>query len=238
MIPNNKPLYLQLKETLIERIKSGDYLENDVIPGERTLAEMYNVSRTTVRKCIGILVEEGYITRSNGRLIVMNDRKISHRLGDLLGIRGELLEISNKIRVIELFKGYETVHYEVKRYLELGNINKVYKFVRLFIVEDKPILVNYSYIAPDKGKLIEDIDLNDTVIYTYLESCGYKISYAEQKISSGVCTTKQSKDLDYAEGNPILVRKRTTYLEGGSPIIYDENIYRGDSYQYRIKLLR
>lgn len=234
---NNRPQYLQLRDIILEQIESDYYSEGDVLPSERTLAELHNVSIVTVRKCIGLMAEEGYIFRDNGNLTILNNRKISHRLGDLLGIRGELLEISNKVKVNELYKGYETPNYEVIKNLEL-EAQQVYTFVRLFSIEDKPLLINYSYIAPDKGKLIENIDLNNAVIFSYLEECGYRISHAEQMISSGICTAKQEKYLDYPAGQPVLIRKRTTYLEDGSSILYDIGLYRGDSYQYTIKLSR
>jgi GntR family transcriptional regulator len=44
--------------------------------------------------------------------------------------------------------------------------------------------------------------------------------------------------LNYKVGSPALVMKRTTFLENGYPILYEKSIYRGDEYQYSIKLLR
>lgn len=233
-----KPLYLQLKARLAEQIESGKYSEGHVLPGERTLAMEYGVSRVTVRKCIEELSEEGYLSRIEGKPTVVSKRKIMHRLGDLLGIREELLEISKEVRVVELYKGYEPVQHEVRRSLNLGESNQVYAFVRLFMVESKPLLINYSYISPDKSGLIDVMDLSKVVIFSHLEQCGFKLSYAEQKISAGTCSTEEEKYLDYPAGLPILLRKRTTYLEGGYPILYDKCVYRGDAYQYSIKLAR
>lgn len=233
-----KPLYIQLKRQLVEQIESGKYSEGHVLPGERTLAMEYGVSRVTVRKCIEVLAEEGYLTRIEGKPTVVNRRKIRHRLGDLLGIREELLEISKEVKVVELYKDYEPVQQEVRRSLNLGESNQIYAFVRLFLVENKPLLINYSYISPDKSGLIDVMDLNKVVIFSHLEQCGYKLSFAEQKISAGICNTEEEKYLDYAAGLSILLRKRTTYLEGGYPILYDKCVYRGDAYQYSIKLDR
>ncbi|KUO71577.1 MAG: hypothetical protein APF77_16800 [Clostridia bacterium BRH_c25] len=233
-----KLLYLKLKTLLVGQINSGKYPEGHVLPGERTLAKEYEVSRVTVRKCIEVLAEEGFVTRIEGKQTVVKRRRISHSLGDLLGIREELLKIGKEVKVVELYKGYEPVHYEVRRSLDLGDFNQVYVFVRLFLVENKPILINYSYISPDKSKLIDVLDLSKVVIFSYLEDCGYKISFAEQEIKAGIGSTNEERYLDYAAGLPILIRKRTTFVEGGYPILYDKCIYRGDSYEYSIKLAR
>lgn len=233
-----KPLYLQLKALLEEQIESGKYSEGHELPGERVLSKEYNVSRVTVRKCIEALAEEGFVTRIEGKRTIVNNRRINHRLGDLLGIREELLQISKEVKVVELYKGYEPMQYEVRKSLDLGAFTQVYTFVRLFLVENNPIMVNYSYISPDKSKLIDVTDLSKVVIFSHLENCGYKLTYAEQEISVGIGGTNEEKYLDYAAGLPVLIRKRTTYLEGGYPILYDKCVYRGDSYGYSIKLAR
>lgn len=233
-----KPLYLQLKALLAEHIESGKYSVNNMLPEEQDLAGEYGVSRVVVRKCIEALIEEGYVTRIAGRNTIVNRKKIRNRLGDLLGIREELLGTNKDVKTVELFKGCEPVKQEVKRLLGIENTELVYAFARLFLVEGKPILVNYSYISIDKGGLIDVMDLNKVVIFSHLEQCGYKISYAEHEIFAGICGVDEAKYLNYAAGLPVLIRRRTTYLEGGYPILYDTCIYRGDAYQYSIRLYR
>ena len=74
----NKPLYMQLRDIFADLIDSGELVPGDVLPGERKLAEMYDISRVTVRKCIGYLVDEGYVAKSQGketRIIKRNDSK-------------------------------------------------------------------------------------------------------------------------------------------------------------------
>ncbi|MDF2523527.1 MAG: phosphonate metabolism transcriptional regulator PhnF, partial [Clostridiales bacterium] len=104
-----KLLYLQIRDKLVEQIESGKLAPGDALPGERTMAEMYDVSRVTVRKCIGNMVEEGYLIRSRGKETVVANRKISHHLGTLLGVAEELSETNGAVNIKVLNKGYEKV---------------------------------------------------------------------------------------------------------------------------------
>ena len=43
-------LYLQIKNILIQRIQSGEWKPNTLIPTEKELMKEFNVSRTTIRQ--------------------------------------------------------------------------------------------------------------------------------------------------------------------------------------------
>ena len=46
------PLYLQIKDTLLAQIKSGVYTCGQQIPTESALADIFSVSRVTIRKAL------------------------------------------------------------------------------------------------------------------------------------------------------------------------------------------
>lgn len=234
----NKLLYLQVRDMLVEKIESGELSPGDALPGERTLAEMLDVSRVTIRKCIGNMVEEGYLIRSRGRETVVANRKVSHHLGTLLGVAEELSDTSSIIKVNVLDKGYQKITSEIRKHLKLEDNSDVYAFSRLIIKDNLPLVVNYSYVSYDIGKMVETLDLESDKVFQYLEHCGYNVSYAEQVITAGVCNKKEAELLQYKVRQPVIVIKRTTFLENGYPILYEKSTYRGDEYQFSIKLVR
>ncbi|MCD9020878.1 GntR family transcriptional regulator [Cohnella silvisoli] len=61
------PKYLQLKEEILSWIAGGRYRPGDKLPSENELAEQFSLSRQTVRQSIGELVQEGWLTREQGK---------------------------------------------------------------------------------------------------------------------------------------------------------------------------
>jgi GntR family transcriptional regulator len=55
------PPYRQIAEILRRQIKAGQYAPDTRIPTESELVEAFEVARTTARRAIGVLREEGLI---------------------------------------------------------------------------------------------------------------------------------------------------------------------------------
>ena len=60
------PLYLQLSEKLSEAVSQGLLAPGSPLPPEREIAAMTGLSRVTVRKAIGRLVEDGLVIQKQG----------------------------------------------------------------------------------------------------------------------------------------------------------------------------
>jgi DNA-binding GntR family transcriptional regulator len=55
------PPYRQIAEIIRKRIKSGEYPKNSRIPTESEMVETWEVARTTARRAIAVLREEGLV---------------------------------------------------------------------------------------------------------------------------------------------------------------------------------
>ena len=60
------PLYIQLKDEILDKIRNGTYEVDKQIPSEKVLMEEYGVGRATVREALSILVNEGYLYKKQG----------------------------------------------------------------------------------------------------------------------------------------------------------------------------
>ena len=61
-----QPLFESVGAALKHEIASGRFARADVLPGERELSQMLEVSRTTLRRAIAALVEEGVLVHRHG----------------------------------------------------------------------------------------------------------------------------------------------------------------------------
>ena len=66
-LSSQSPKYLKLKEEIVSWIAGGRYRPGDKLPSENELSEQFGLSRQTVRQSIGELVQEGWLSREQGK---------------------------------------------------------------------------------------------------------------------------------------------------------------------------
>lgn len=72
---NGKFPYEEITETLRRKIIAGEFKAGGVLPPEPDLAETFKVNRTTIRRALSILQQEGRIIRQHGRGTFILDRR-------------------------------------------------------------------------------------------------------------------------------------------------------------------
>ena len=63
---DSKPLYLQIKDILKQKIINNEYAVGST-PSENELEEIFKVSRMTIRQAVNELVNEGLLRKERGR---------------------------------------------------------------------------------------------------------------------------------------------------------------------------
>ena len=61
------PIYLQIKNSIIEQIMSDELVEDEMIPSIRSLARDIKISVMTIKKAYDELEKEGYIISRQGK---------------------------------------------------------------------------------------------------------------------------------------------------------------------------
>lgn len=74
------PLYQQVIDIIKNEINSGAYKAGARIPNEFELAESYKVGRVTVRRAIEELVQQGYLTKQQGKGTFVNAPKLKRKI--------------------------------------------------------------------------------------------------------------------------------------------------------------
>lgn len=82
------PIYVQLKQQIIEGIARGRLVEGESLPSVRQLAQDIGINLHTVNKAYSLLKEDGFIIMDRRKGAVVNTRQ-SMAGGDF---RGKLLE--------------------------------------------------------------------------------------------------------------------------------------------------
>lgn len=153
------PQYHQLKNIILNQIKSGRLKPGDKIPSESQLCKEYNISKITTCKAISELSAEGLLYRIQGKGTFVSPKKLRQRTG-LIGILAR--ELDKPYIWGEVARTVEEEVYRTGGSLLLGHTDNNYQRFRKYIQLYQERKVDGLIIAPllTEEKKHEEVNLN------------------------------------------------------------------------------
>ena len=229
------PLYYQLVEILVKDIQEGRYLENERIPSERQLCEMYDVSRVTVRHAVNELVSMGLLEKRHGDGTYVAP-KLSQDLLGFYSFTDEMKKIGREpwSKVLEFDTHSSEEKIARKLGVEIGSPH--YRLVRLRMADDTPMMYERTYLPVERFKGLVREDLEDTPMYdVFRNQFDVSFSKAEEVLKPVTTRDYEAELLEVNQAVPSMMIERTTY-EDDEIIEYTISIARGDQFNYRVVL--
>ncbi|SKB01239.1 GntR family transcriptional regulator [Caloramator quimbayensis] len=228
---NYIPLYIQLKNELVEKIKNGIWKVGDKIPTEKELMDEYNVGRATVREALSKLVNEGYLYKKQGIGTFVARTQPSLGFEPLISLTYSLNArgINPKNIPVENIK-MAPDKATLKR-LKWKSQYDCYYIKRIRYAENIPIAVEESYFSTEYGNIGEKFDLTGSFAKMILKDLNLNIKKVEQVIVPRVPSIKEREILNINEDTLVLDLERWIYIQDkNEPFYYlnfiiPENIY-------------
>ena len=239
--PNNAiPKYFQLANILRQQIDEGLWKPREPIPSERTLESKYKVSRPTIRQAIDYLERQGYLYREHGRGTFVLPQKLQKGMQELTSFSEDL--IRKGIKPGQVIRSIKTVipPESILLRLELPPGSSVLQIDRIRLGDDIPIGLQTSYVVLSEGQQItmEDLHEHGSLYRILEEKFNIAPTEADETLEVTLATPEEAELLQIKAGDPLLLNERLTYNQNRQPIEFVKILYRGDRYQYVIRLKR
>ena len=229
---NPSPLYLQLQQLIRDGIGKQLLAQGDAIPPERDLATEYNVSRITVRKAIGGLVEEGLLTRRRGAGTFVAGR-VEKSFSKLSSFSEDMAARGRTASSSWISRAAGIVNPEEALALGLSPGAPVLRFNRLRFADEVPMALEYSTVA---GYCLPSVEAVDDSLYAALDAAGNRPVRALQRLRAVPFGAEQARMLEVDAGAPGLLIERHGFLRDGRAAEFTRSYYRGDAYDFVAEL--
>ena len=233
------PLYSQLKELLRTRILDGTYPPLSRMPSEAELGKAFEVSRITVRQALGDLQKEGLIFKIHGKGTFVAKPKAFQNVSTLQGL-GESMS-QRGYEVINRLRSFKTVSADaqVAARLQVAEGDNVVQIKRARLVNRELVSLEITWLPEAIGKRLEKADLVSRDIFLILENdCALPLGHADLAIDAILADAELAGALEVEEGSPVMRIERLTHTADGTPLDYEHLYYRGDAFQYRLRIDR
>ena len=208
------------------------------LPAEHELAAEFTVSRNTVREALTVLKNEGLIERGPKVGTHVAQRKYSHGLDALLGLKEtfkHLGEVRNEVRAAMPV----TAPPSVARRLGLEPGAQAVFVERLRYLGDLPLSLDLTYLAPDIGTRILEHPLETNDIFALIEQVsGQRLGSATLALEAIPADAHSAATLQVPDGAALLMLERLTSLDDGRPVDLEYIRMRGDRITMHGSLIR
>jgi DNA-binding GntR family transcriptional regulator len=229
------PLYFQVAQHLEQLIESGELAAGSRLENEIDLADRLGLSRPTMRKAIGYLVDRGLLVRKRGVGTQVVNAPI-RRTVELTSLYDDLTR--SGLQPTTTVLGLELTHADehARQRLNVSATERVWRLERLRAIKGEPLALMCN-IVPVAITDLERVDLEHTGLYEHFRTQAINLRVAHQVIGARTVDSREAKLLGGRKGDPVLTMERTSYDDKGRAVEYGLHLYRPDRYAYETTLV-
>jgi GntR family transcriptional regulator len=213
------PLYQQIKQLLLEDIRTGVLEPHARLLSERKLVDQFGVSRITVRQALGELVQQGVLYTKPAKGFFVAERSPPYDLNVLLSFTAAARErgLVPGSRILQA--GVIPASSALARQLLVEPGAEVVSLSRVRLVDGIPVMVVHSWLPHVLCPGILERDLQHGSLYaTLFEEHGLVLSQAQATISARLASAQEQKWLELTELDAVVTVEQLTCAQGGEPV--------------------
>jgi GntR family transcriptional regulator len=232
------PQYLRVYEVLRRRIEDHEYPVGSFLPPEPELGRLLSVSRTTVRKAVEMLTDDGFVVVRRGRGTEILDFRAIQKLHFVTSFSETLREQGFQVTYRDVRVSGAAASPSLSKDLEVAQGSPLVLVHRLALANGKPIALMDNSLIPELAPGIEAKADRIQSLYAFLESeYGLAIEAATDYISARTATRGESRELRIPAGASLLVVRRITYARGRPVERADLHIV-ASRYEYSVRTVQ
>lgn len=94
---DSAPLYIQLKQLIRKKILNNELKEMDFLPSESQLMKKFKITRTTIRKAISELKQEGLVQQIQGKGVYVKTRELKETVWNFQSFSDLVMRYNNEV---------------------------------------------------------------------------------------------------------------------------------------------
>jgi len=207
------PQYLRVYELIRRRIEDHEYPVGSFLPPEPELGRLLAVSRTTVRKAVEMLIDDGFLVVRRGRGTEILDFRAIQRLHFVTSFSETLREQGFHVAYRDVRVSARRASSSLAKDLQVAAGGPLVQVHRLALANGKPIALMDNYLPPEIVPGIEERAARIGSLYVFLESeYALVIEAATDYITARGATRDEARQLGISANTPLLVVRRISHL--------------------------
>jgi GntR family transcriptional regulator len=234
-----EPLWIQAVNLIRGEIEKGILKPGMRLAPERELCRQLGISRVTLRKALGHLVEEGVLSASHGRGWYVTQavpRKEWPNSLESFTETAARMGLEPRSKVLMAQASPATI--DEAEPLGIAPGTTLFRLERVRLLDDVPIALDLSCIPLALVPEAEKVDFRTQSFYSTLSEAGVEPVRADSTIEAAKADDRAAEHLHVAPGDPLLVMRQVVLGAEQEPLFTSTIRYAGDRYRLRTSFAR
>jgi GntR family transcriptional regulator len=233
--PAFRPLYLQIKDLLVQSLESGEWRPGEAIASEIALAARFGVSQGTVRKAIDALAVDNLVVRRQGKgtFVATHTEEVASTFRFLRLRRDDGVDEYPASRLVDVRRGKAGA--EIARLLDLRPGDGVVMIRRVLEWDGKPALLDDIALpaALFRGLTRAKLEAYQGSMYGFFETAfGVRMLTAQERLKAVAADAATALLLGVTAGTPLLEVDRVTFTYGQRPVEFRRGLCSTAQHHY------
>jgi DNA-binding GntR family transcriptional regulator len=229
------PAYLQIAETLANRVTSGVYAAGMRLPSGSQLCAEFGVSPMTARRALTILQDQGLVSGMRGRGTFARSVDLADSTFRLDSLTGEWLDESAEIRLLSASTA--AADERVAAMLRVKPGERVIYLRRLVLYNGSPAMYHTEYIIYDPRRPLVESQLQLTSLHAFLDSGrAQRFPRGELTLTAVSLDAESAHTLGESEGALALCLEHVFQESDRTPVSWGWFLMRAELFRLRARL--
>jgi DNA-binding GntR family transcriptional regulator len=231
----NPPAYLQIAETLADRVTTGVYPAGSRLPSGAELCTEFSVSPMTVRRALTILQDQGLVSGIRGRGTFARSIDLGDSVFRLDSLTGDWLDESAEIRLLSA--SMTRADEKVAAMLGIEPGERMIYLRRLVLHDGSPAMYHTEYIVYDPRRPLVESQLQLTSLHAFLDSGrAHRFPLGELTLTAVILDSESAHVLGEAEGALALRLEHVFQQSDRTPVSWGWFLMRAELFRLRARL--
>lgn len=226
------PYYEQIAGWLRDEVLNGQFGPLARVPSEFELADAFAISRTTARKALDRLVQEGVLFRRAGKGTFVTANRIAYGASTHLSFSAMMSEAGYRTTTQVLLSKLVPAPPHVALALGIRARSPIVCIRRLRSIDGQPAAIHTTYV-PAQYQAILGRDLTAS-LHDAMKAEGAREEESRDELEATAATPEEAMLLGIPEGSPLILVEGVGYSAALEPLRYTEGTYRADMFRFRV----
>lgn len=222
------PVFQMVIDHLREQIRSGALPVHAALPSERAIAEQFGISRMTARRALLAVEMEGLAYSSGRRGRFVSPQRVAYDISQTVSLSALLGQDGPGLTIKVVSQQMAAADAVLSAKLAVPEGESLYKYTRLFLLQDHPAFVEEEYAIASLFPGLFDHNLQQSTTVLMEREYNVPPHSGDITIRMRALNEQEAGLLNLPTYNAGIELEQVIYSKDGKPFCFGRQIWRGE----------